>query len=85
MLTYLIIGIHEFQVTSGPRQQGVGNKIHLKTDDRRESNFSPGRDNTLYLSPCKNKSAFDLDLGRHRGSKFKNPPFYLHFWLIRHL
>ena len=39
--------IHEVHVTSGPRQQGVGNKISLKTNEGWESNFLPGTDNTL--------------------------------------
>ena len=57
----------------------MGNKINLKSDDGWKSNYFSGTDNTLQLSPCKNKYKFDLNLGRYRGSKFQNPPFYLHF------
>ena len=57
----------------------MGNKINLKTGDGWESNFLSGIDNTLQLSPCKNKYISDLSSGRYRGSKFQNLPFYLHF------
>ena len=46
---------HEFRMTSSPQQQGVGDKIDLKTDDGQESIFSPGTDSTQKLTPCKNK------------------------------
>ena len=42
-----------FHMTSSPYQHGVGNKIKLKTDDGWESDFLPGTDNSLLLSPCK--------------------------------
>ena len=57
----------------------MGNKINLKIDDGRASNFLPGIDNTLKLSLFKNKYRFDLNLGRYKGSKSQNPPFYPHF------
>ena len=57
----------------------MGNKINFKTDDGWESKCSPGTDNTLYLSPCKNNYTFYLNSGRHKWSKFQNPPCYLHF------
>ena len=31
------------------------------------------------LCPCKNNDIFEMDLGRHRGSKSQNQPVYLHF------
>ena len=52
-------------------------KIDLKTDDSWEFNLLPGMHNTLYLSSCKHKYTFDLNLGRYKGSKSQNPPFYL--------
>ena len=57
----------------------MGDKVSLEIDDCWESSFLPGTDNTLELSPCKNKYTFDLNLGRYRESKFQNQPFYLHF------
>ena len=64
---------------SSPWQQGVGHKISSKMDGGWESNFLPSIDNALSLSPCQNKYTSDLNLGRYRGSKFQNLPFYLHF------
>ena len=74
--TFLII--HKFHVTSSSQQQGVGDKINLKMVDGPESNFLPCTNNTLQLSPCKNKITFDLNLGRYNGLRFQSPPFYLH-------
>ena len=41
--------------------------------------FSSGIDNTLKLSPSKNKCTFDLNLRRYRASKFQNPQLHLNY------
>ena len=45
--------------------------------------FLPGTDNTLKLSPCKNRYTFDLIVRRYNGSKIRH--FTFTFWLIGHL
>ena len=57
----------------------MGKKNQFERDDSWESNFLPGKDNILELSPYKNKYIFELNLGGYRESKFQNPPFYQHF------
>ena len=39
------------------------NKINLKTNNDWESTLLPEKENTLKLSPCKNKTTFVINLG----------------------
>ena len=42
--------------------QDGGNSIKRLMDDGCESNFLPGTENALLLSPCNNKYTFDLNI-----------------------